>query len=106
MMRAKILLLWLLALTIPVQGFAAAQLACPTTQPMMHLHHQHASVDTGTHAQHGHDASCCNAAAVAPLTLEYLPRLPVASMNHIASASPDFVSHMPAHPERPPSLQT
>lgn len=66
-LRAKILLLWLLALAIPVQGFAAALQSCaPAMQQVMHVtndvaapavqQHQH-------HAGHGmHDVKTADAA--------------------------------------------
>jgi hypothetical protein len=67
MLRAKLLLLWLLALAIPVQGFAAVLQACAPAQqqtvqhhapavqahPMQHQHHEQ-QAHQGHHADdHG-----------------------------------------------------
>ncbi|MEN2675284.1 hypothetical protein [Herbaspirillum huttiense] len=66
MLRAKLLLLWLLALAIPVQGFAAVLQACapslqqavqhhaPAVQAhqMQHEHHEQ-QAHQGHHADHG-----------------------------------------------------
>ncbi len=76
MLRAKILLLWLLALAIPVQGFAAVLQACTPAmaqaaqvlpvQPhrvetMAHMDH---GLSADAHAHHGHhDAAPMSAAA-------------------------------------------
>ena len=66
MLRAKLLLLWLLALAIPVQGFAAVLQACAPSQQQAVQHHapavqahqmQHEHPDQqahqGHHADHG-----------------------------------------------------
>ena len=66
MLRAKLLLLWLLALAIPVQGFAAVLQACAPAQQQTVQHHapavqahqmQHEHHDQqahqGHHADHG-----------------------------------------------------
>ena len=60
MMRAKIFLLWLLALAIPVQGFAAVLQACaPAMSPATH-HAAHAAMqeirqdDTPAEMAHAH----------------------------------------------------
>ncbi|PLY61521.1 hypothetical protein HBH1_00498 [Herbaspirillum sp. BH-1] len=53
MLRAKILLLWLLALAIPLQGFAAVLQACaPAMQPQHHgQHHAGQASATATTAE-------------------------------------------------------
>jgi hypothetical protein len=65
-LRAKILLLWLLALAIPVQGFAAVlQAGCAPVAPVaapaagMHTMHDMHNMHDDTHAMHGmtHDTS-------------------------------------------------
>ncbi len=73
MLRAKILLLWLLALAIPLQGFAAALQACAPAVaqaapvPQHHMEsdaHMHHGMSAATHAHHGHhDAAAMSAAA-------------------------------------------
>ncbi|WP_406851174.1 hypothetical protein ABEB33_08155 [Herbaspirillum huttiense] len=63
MLRAKLLLLWLLALAIPVQGFAAVLQACAPSQQQAVQHHAPAvqahqmqhdqQAHQGHHADHG-----------------------------------------------------
>jgi len=132
--RVKILLLWLLAFAIPVQGFAAAvQAGCAPSQQMQmsavvapaaedHHHATHdmhtmhdmsaAQVDADHPLQHQHkagSASCsscsvCTIGAVLPLTLDKLINLPVAADIHVAKTTHGFVGYTPENPERPPSL--
>ncbi|MFJ9449675.1 MULTISPECIES: hypothetical protein [unclassified Herbaspirillum] len=131
--RVKILLLWLLAFAIPVQGFAAAvQAGCAPSHPMQmsamvapaaadaHHHAGHdmhdvntqADTDHPSHTQHQHkasSASCsscsvCTIGAVLPLALDKLIILPVSADIHVADTPHGFVGYTPENPERPPSL--
>jgi hypothetical protein len=131
--RVKILLLWLLAFAIPVQGFAAAvQAGCAPSHRMLTpamvapavedhhhaTHDMHAShnisvqADAGHPLQHQHDAgsascsscSVCTIGAVLPLALDKLINLPVAADIHVAGTPHGFVGYTPENPERPPSL--
>ena len=76
MLRAKILLLWLLTLAIPVQGFAAVLQACapamvqaaqvqPVQQHRMDtMAHMDHGMSADAHAHHGHhDAAAMSVAA-------------------------------------------
>lgn len=55
MLRAKLLLLWLLALAIPVQGFAAVLQACAPAQQQAVQHHAPAvQAHPMQHKQHQH----------------------------------------------------
>ncbi|RFB73654.1 MULTISPECIES: hypothetical protein [unclassified Herbaspirillum] len=126
--RVKILLLWLLAFAIPVQGFAAAvQAGCASSHQMptvvapaadTHHHSGHAMHDMSTQADTDHtmphqhkasSASCsscsvCTIGAVLPLALDKLINLPVAADIHVADTPHGFVGYTPENPERPPSL--
>lgn len=131
-LRAKILLLWLLALAIPVQGFAAALQACAPAAVVqsaaagpeahtMHQHGQHAghdmqavqatdaapAHDIAHHAQH-QDASCsycaaCTTGAVLPLALDAPPAPDLPSREFIALPASGFVGYLPENPDRPPA---
>jgi len=126
--RVKILLLWLLAFAIPVQGFAAAvQAGCAPLHQMPVMvapaaadAHHHAGhdmhnvhdLDHSPQTQHQHkasSASCsscnvCTIGAVLPLALDKLINLPVAADIHVADTPHGFVGYTPENPERPPSL--
>lgn len=134
-----ILLIWLLVLAIPAQGFAAAaQTGCSSWQkirggphvdlPVTATHKLHLqaievlSITPHTHAGYqdhakqpqgqGLPASCsfCGACAVCYVgaSMLMLPDqfllLPRSAEIHRATGRQTFVSHIPEHPERPPSL--
>lgn len=132
-LRAKILLLWLLALAIPVQGFAAVlQAGCaPVTSaaaPAPAVHGEHAmhnmqSMDDGQHhmrmadtdhpsSQHlSHKAgsscsSCatCNVGAMLPLALAAPTAPDLPSQRYLTQPSSGFVGFTPENPDRPPAL--
>jgi hypothetical protein len=129
--RVKILLLWLLAFAIPVQGFAAAmQAGCAPSHQMQAMvapaaeghhhatHDTHAMHDTSAQADADHplphqhkagSASCsscsvCTIGAILPLALDKLINLPISADIHVADTPHGFVGYTPENPERPPSL--
>ncbi|SRR5450830_436462 len=127
--RTKIFLLWLLALAIPVQGFAAVtQLACaPTYQTIANVHPgmhtmsmsgmDHAAMHSmpeyaphapqdPTHHQASSCSSCtvCTIGAILPLALDKLLNQPLPADIHIATPEHGFVGYTPENPDRPPSL--
>ncbi|MFZ1181489.1 MAG: hypothetical protein WAN92_08290 [Herbaspirillum sp.] len=117
-MRVKIFLFWLLAMALPVQGFAAAaQVPCAPSAPMHAIAAQAAPASERHDAgqvigQHQHKASspacnacgACSIGAILPLTLDKLIRLPLAADIHVATVQHEFTSHTPENPERPPPL--
>ncbi|RQP22760.1 hypothetical protein [Piscinibacter terrae] len=110
---ARLLILWLIAVALPVQGVAAAtMLHCKAAESPAHEGHGHHHGAMGaSHAAHSHQhdngkstcsvcAACCCAAA--------LPALPIVLAAPEQAASPLAVPHLPAAafltsgPERPP----
>lgn len=110
------LLLWLVLLAVPFQGYAAAAMPCApaiaaAAQAATHDHaamlaSQHASPHETDQAAHhggkcGNAAACCSAAALAP------PLPSVAAPPPHGSAAIPFTAGLPAtvhlaQPERPP----
>lgn len=134
MLRAKLLLLWLLALAIPVQGVAAVLQACapamqhhapvaqstqmPHAHQAQHEHHaghvaalQIATADTPDtqHQQHHANATCsfcaaCTVGGLLPLALSAPPAPDLPSREFIALPASGFVGYLPENPDRPPAL--
>ncbi|MCA1325522.1 hypothetical protein [Herbaspirillum sp. alder98] len=130
-LRAKILLLWLLALAIPVQGFAAVlQTGCAPVAPVAHIadpapgaHDMHAmhqmnhdmdmvmaagDHEPSQHLSHKAGSSCsscatCSVGAVLPLALATptAPSLP--SPRYLMQPNAGFVGFTPENPDRPPA---
>lgn len=116
------LLVWLMLLALPVQGFASVtMMACLDGTQAPSAHHDHAAMVAAAHqAPHDHaaadhpsdhstghgalkcgGAACCVGAALAPCLPGVMPASPLAS----APRSP-YSGFLPAvdlaHPERPP----
>ena len=122
-------LLWLLAVTLPLQGFASAMRSCcvdeltaavtvvaaqaPQCHAMdeagdmadMQMAHQPMTMamDDGGATQHGHDcSSACTVGATAPPGMPALHALTLRAP--LPALAPDslFAGHIPPGPERPP----
>jgi len=128
-LRVKLLLLWLLAIAIPVQGVAAVwQPACGMDMPAQvrtmqdaapaHPHHDHhamAAPDAASalhhtvsvasadhHANCGHTCAACHTGALLPaLMLPPAPALP--SRTCFLPPATGVVGYTPDNPDRPPS---
>ena len=116
-----IIAIWLIAIILPMQGFAAAtQLHCEKAQPHQHdsetVHaHTHAMAVTEHHAHTHRDASahacnhcakcsaCCSGFVFNALSDASMPHLNLANVV-IGFTAPAFSSHIPSGPERPPRL--
>ncbi len=111
------LLIWLMLLAIPVQGFASAtMLMCaPVANSASVGPHDHAamltaqSVDEPATSGHHTAAKCsacaafCLGVAMMSSTPTVLPLLDLPS-SHTAASTPLLASVTPAHPERPPQI--
>ena len=116
-----IIAIWLIAITLPVQGFAAAtQMHCEKTPTHQHesagVHaHTHAKAVTEHHVHTHRDASahacnhctkcstCCSGFVFNALTDATMPHLNLANAV-ISFTAPAFSSHIPSGLERPPRL--
>lgn len=112
------LLLWLMLLAVPFQGYAAAAMPCaPAITAAAHaathdhaamLASQHASAhEAGKPAHHGgkcgNAAACCSAAALAPPLPSVAAPLPDGSAAIPFAADWHASVHL-AQPERPPQV--
>ena len=121
-------LLWLLAVTLPMQGFASAMRSCcvdeltaavtvvaaqaPQCHAMndaadMQMAHQPMtmSMDDGGAMQHGHDCSnhgACTVGATAPPGMPALHALTLRAPPPALAPDSLFAGHIPPGPERPP----
>ena len=121
-------LLWLLAVTLPLQGFASAMRSCcvdeltaavtvvaaqaPQCHAMndaadMQMAHQPMtmSMDYGGAMQHGHDCSnhgACTVGATAPPGMPALHALILRAPPPALAPDSLFAGHIPPGPERPP----
>ena len=121
-------LLWLLAVTLPLQGFASAMRSCcvdeltaavtvvaaqaPQCHAMndaadMQMAHQPMtmSMDDGGVMQHGHDCSnhgACTVGATAPPGMPALHALILRAPPPALAPDSLFAGHIPPGPERPP----
>ena len=119
-------LLWLLAVTLPLQGFASAMRSCcvdeltaavtvvaaqaPQCHAMndaadMQMAHQPMtmSMDDGGAMQHGHDcSSACTVGATAPPGMPALHALILRAPPPALAPDSLFAGHIPPGPERPP----
>lgn len=124
----KTIVVWLLLLAAPVQGFAAAAMMCcvPTQEQMtmmpadhagheMPQHHaaasmNHADCCMSTSNGHSHDStgacsSClagCVGMAIAPPVIAAVSSMPIYGSEAIPFRSQVFRSFVSATPERPP----
>ncbi|MDY7573249.1 hypothetical protein [Actimicrobium sp. CCI2.3] len=114
-------LIWLMLLAIPVQGFAAAtMLSCaPLANSVSTGPHDHAAMlaaqsdaqpdqpDQPVRSGH-HSAAKCSACAAFCLGIAMMTSTPTAlplldfPSSHTAASTPHLASVIPAHPERPP----
>jgi len=124
-------LLWLLAVTLPLQGFASAMRSCcvdeltaavtvvaaqaPQCHAMdeagdmadMQMAHQPMTMvmDDGGATQHGHDCSnhgACTVGATAPPGMPALHALTLRAPPPALAPDSLFAGHIPPGPERPP----
>ena len=122
-------LLWLLAVTLPLQGFASAMRSCcvdeltaavtvvaaqaPQCHAMdeagdmadMQMAHQPMTMamDDGGATQHGHDcSSACAVGATAPSGMPALHALILRAPPPALAPDSLFAGHIPPGPERPP----
>lgn len=122
-------LLWLLAVTLPLQGFASAMRSCcvdeltaavtvvaaqaPQCHAMdeagdmadMQMAHQPMTMamDDGGATQHGHDcSSACTVGATAPPGMPALHALTLRAPPPALAPDSLFAGHIPPGPERPP----
>ncbi|WP_426086554.1 hypothetical protein [Janthinobacterium sp. PSPC1-1] len=121
-------LLWLLAVTLPMQGFASAMRSCcvdeltaavtivaasaPQCHDMndaadMRIAHQPMTMamDDGGAMQHGHDCSnhgACTVGATAPPGMPALHALTLRAPPPVLAPDSLFAGHIPPGPERPP----
>lgn len=123
-------LLWLLAVTLPLQGFASAMRSCcvdelavavtaaqaqaPQCHGMadmadMYMQDQPMSMkmamDDGGAMQHGHDCSnhgACTVGATAPPGMPALPAWTLRAPPPALAPDSLFAGHIPPGPERPP----
>jgi hypothetical protein len=116
------IIVWLMLLTVPVQGFAAATMmtcepiaaSAPASMQPHHHHHAQMSVD-GEHTQHHHQqsnnhhaagkcgfcAACCLGAAMTPPAALVFPKVGFDS-EHIVALDAFPTSIIPDYPDRPP----
>ncbi|MFA6071105.1 MAG: hypothetical protein WC810_21235 [Janthinobacterium sp.] len=119
-------LLWLLAVTLPLQGFASAMRSCcvdelavavtltveampaPQCHDMadmgdMQMADQSMTMDDGGATQHGHDcSSACTVGATAPPGMPALHALTLRAPPPALAPGSRFAGHIPPGPERPP----
>lgn len=123
-------LLWLLAVTLPLQGFASAMRSCcvdelavvatvaveamqaPQCHDMgdmagMHMQDQpmKMAMDDGGATHHGHDCSnhgACTVGATAPPGMPALHALTLRAPPPALAPDSPFAGHIPPGPERPP----
>ncbi|WP_058048633.1 hypothetical protein [Janthinobacterium sp. Ant5-2-1] len=121
-------LLWLLAVTLPLQGFASAMRSCcvdelaftvaveamqaPQCHDMgdmagMHMQDQpmKMAMDDGGATHHGHDCSnhgACTVGATAPPGMPVLHALTLRAPPPALAPESLFAGHIPPGPERPP----
>ncbi|WP_298413407.1 hypothetical protein [Janthinobacterium sp.] len=121
-------LLWLLAVTLPLQGFASAMRSCcvdelavavtltveampaPQCHDMddaadMQIAHQPMTMamDDGGATHHGHDcSSACTVGATAPPGMPALHALTLRAPPPALAPDSRFAGHIPPGPERPP----
>ena len=123
-------LLWLLAVTLPLQGFASAMRSCcvdelavtvtvaveavqaPQCHDMgdmagMHMQNQpmKMAMDDGGATHHGHDCSnhgACTVGATAPPGMPALHALTLRAPPPALAPDSLFAGHIPPGPERPP----
>ncbi|OEZ86635.1 hypothetical protein JAB6_13990 [Janthinobacterium sp. HH104] len=123
-------LLWLLAVTLPLQGFASAMRSCcvdelavtvtvaveavqaPQCHDMgdmagMHMQDQpmKMAMDDGGATHHGHDCSnhgACTVGATAPPGMPALRALTLRAPTPALAPDSLFAGHIPPGPERPP----
>ena len=122
-------LLWLLAVTLPLQGFASAMRSCCVDElavavtavhaqvpaPMCHdmadmlAHEQpmpmNMAMDDGGASHHGHDCSnhgACTVGATAPPGMPALHALTLRAPPPALAPDSLFAGHIPSGPERPP----
>ncbi|SFB29656.1 hypothetical protein SAMN04515620_13732 [Collimonas sp. OK607] len=125
MNQLRNLLILLLALTLPIQGYAAAAMvfcasekATAVSDDAAMAHHMHAqNADVPSKAQHGnlehssHDknsSSCSSCAAccvgVIPMQSALSAAQPFPPMHFTQFPLSGFVGYTPENPERPPSV--
>lgn len=121
-------LLWLLAVTLPMQGFASAMRSCcvdelavavtvsamqaqaPQCHDMadmadMRMADQPMTMDDGGATHHGHDCSnhgACTVGATAPPGMPALHALTLRAPPPALAPDSRFAGHIPPGPERPP----
>ena len=121
-------LLWLLAVTLPMQGFASAMRSCCVDElavavtitvealpaPQCHdmadmgdmpMADQSMTMDDGGATQHGHDCSnhgACTVGATAPPGMPALHALTLRAPPPALAPDSLFAGHIPPGPERPP----
>ncbi|MCC7642400.1 MULTISPECIES: hypothetical protein [unclassified Janthinobacterium] len=120
-------LLWLLAVTLPLQGFASAMRSCcvdelavavtvtataieaPPCHDMADMQMQDQpmkmAMDDGGATHHGHDCSnhgACTVAATAPPGMPALHALTLRAPPPALAPDSLFAGHIPPGPERPP----
>ena len=121
-------LLWLLAVTLPLQGFASAMRSCCVDEltaavtvvaaqaPQCHAMNDAAdmqmadqpmtmAMDDGGAMQHGHDCSnhgACTVGATAPPGMPALHALTLRAPPPALAPDSLFAGHIPPGPERPP----
>ncbi|MDX8121410.1 hypothetical protein V3C40_00210 [Janthinobacterium sp. LS2A] len=120
-------LLWLLAVTLPLQGFASAMRSCcvdelavtvtvaveavqaPQCHDMAGMHMQNQpmkmAMDDGGATHHGHDCSnhgACTVGATAPPGMPALHALTLRAPPPALAPDSLFAGHIPPGPERPP----
>ena len=123
-------LLWLLAVTLPMQGFASAVRSCCVDElavavtvvaaqvPQCHAMNEAGdmadmkmvdqpmtmAMDDGGATQHGHDcSSACTVGATAPPGMPALHALTLRAPPPALAPDSRFAGHIPPGPERPPS---
>ncbi|QYG06980.1 hypothetical protein [Janthinobacterium sp. PAMC25594] len=118
-------LLWLLAVSLPLQGFASAMRSCcvdelaaavtvvaaqaPQCHDMADMRMQEQpmtmAMDDGGATQHGHDCSnhgACTVGATAPPGMPALHALTLRAPPPALAPDSLFAGHIPPGPERPP----
>jgi hypothetical protein len=122
-------LLWLLAVTLPLQGFASAMRSCCVDEltaavtvvaaqaPQCHAMDEAGdmadmqmadqpmtmAMDDGGATQHGHDcSSACTVGATAPPGMPALHALTLRAPPPALAPDSRFAGHIPPGPERPP----
>jgi len=125
----RVLIIWAMLLTLPLQGIAAATMSCcpPPSAAARHCHDHDAMADDGhtstAHAHHAHAgpnlqadphpvahhhagkcATCGTCGPCAPMAPSFVAALPAAATRSIATPFDQhtLASVDLAHPERPP----